>query len=559
MPERYRIKLRDEEPWELAKTTNDVNLLKQLSEDENKWVRGGVALNPKTSVDMLKKLSEDKDWYVRESVASNLNTPVNVLVRLSKDKDRDVRTAVAKNSRISFEVLKQLSKDKDRVVRKAVAQNLNCTEDILRKLSEDNSDYVRREVVKNQSKKLKQQKINKNDNWKVSDIEPSGIEGLHIFDDEYPEIPAFSCILSGKGYKFELPKVYCVEADGEVHEDEGGYNGYWGVPIKDLDGEEFESDLNLGSIAEAISDYIGLDCEDDIVKVLEDASKKYYRSGKWKHAIKDSKFRDSRLVLKDDDVDLSKMSWEERRDLAYNTKDVNLLRKLAEDKDSWHPRKAVAENLNTPVEILKILAKDRDKDVRKYVAKNLNCTKDVLRQLAKDEDKWVRYYVSQNPNCTEDILKILSNDEDDTKVVHNSKKNSSKKVIIENGSYGLPVKVHLIGNVDKAYKSLKNSYYGFSSPDGAYTDIYIQEAINPQDEDIDCYVGYYPSAPEEYYYDDKVQEYIDNEEYNKAVNRIRRLAKQEGDSIYWCAGTWDDPWSESLGGYEIDSPESFEQ
>ena len=31
MSERYRIKLRDEEPWELAKTTNDVNLLKQLS------------------------------------------------------------------------------------------------------------------------------------------------------------------------------------------------------------------------------------------------------------------------------------------------------------------------------------------------------------------------------------------------------------------------------------------------------------------------------------------------------------------------------------------------
>lgn len=343
-----------------------------------------------------------------------------------------------------------------------------------------------------------------------------------------------------------------------------------------------------------------------------------------------------RIVLKDAETDLSKMSWNELWKLAKDTNDESILRQLAEDKNknircvvalnkstptdilkklakdnNEDVRSGVAENKNTPVEVLRQLANDKYWYVRNIVAKNPNCPLELLKQLADDEGYMVQHYVLTNPNCPEDllryvfeeyydsyevrstlayyaneintpkdILETLANDEDKgvkkeaQKALGIYKKPSVKgslseeiktpyhsslpeRIVYVRGSYDLPVKVHLIGNVDKAYKSMKNSYYGFGNPNGAYTDVYIQEAINPEDEDIDCYIGYY--GTEGFEDDDVYEELIDKNQYKKATSRVRKIANDEGQKIEWFAGTWDDPWSEALGGYEIDSPESFEQ
>ena len=53
-----------------------------------------IAANPKSSPSKLKELSEDEDWWVRERVALNPNTPVEVLEELSEDKNVDVLLAI---------------------------------------------------------------------------------------------------------------------------------------------------------------------------------------------------------------------------------------------------------------------------------------------------------------------------------------------------------------------------------------------------------------------------------------------------------------------------------
>jgi 3-methyladenine DNA glycosylase AlkC len=110
---------------ELAGITDDVEILKVLSTDEDSWVRYWVALNPNTPVEVLRVLSTDEDYYVRRWVANNPNTPVEVLEVLSTDEYYYVRRYVAENPNTPVEVLKILSTDKNYDVRYSVAENPN--------------------------------------------------------------------------------------------------------------------------------------------------------------------------------------------------------------------------------------------------------------------------------------------------------------------------------------------------------------------------------------------------------------------------------------------------
>jgi hypothetical protein len=76
-----------------------VDILVQLSQDENWRVRLGVAENPNCPVEVLVRLSQDEYWMVPKRVAWNPNTPIEVLVRLSQDER--VRIEVAENPKWS--------------------------------------------------------------------------------------------------------------------------------------------------------------------------------------------------------------------------------------------------------------------------------------------------------------------------------------------------------------------------------------------------------------------------------------------------------------------------
>ena len=135
---------------------------------------------------------------------------------------------------------------------------------------------------------------------------------------------------------------------------------------------------------------------------------------------------------------ISKMSKEELINLAWNTSDVKILNKLAEnenyevrravagneytsadmlvmlasDKD-WCVRSGVAWNENTSVDVLVMLAKDETSHVREMVAGIANTPIDVLAVLAQDEDYWVRRAVALNKNTPIEILAVLAKDEDE--------------------------------------------------------------------------------------------------------------------------------------------------
>ena len=72
-----------------------------------------MAESPNTHVDVLTELSKDDDWEVRLGVAENPNTPKDVLIELSKDDSREIRYIVALNPNTPKDVLIELSKDKD--------------------------------------------------------------------------------------------------------------------------------------------------------------------------------------------------------------------------------------------------------------------------------------------------------------------------------------------------------------------------------------------------------------------------------------------------------------
>lgn len=88
-------------------------------------------------------------WHVRRDVAGDLNTPVDILVELSKDNDSDVRASVAGNLNTPADTLIELSKDDSWCVRTSVAGNPNTPVDTLIELSKDGNYDVRASVAGN--------------------------------------------------------------------------------------------------------------------------------------------------------------------------------------------------------------------------------------------------------------------------------------------------------------------------------------------------------------------------------------------------------------------------
>ena len=126
-----------------------VEVLRKLTGDEDKDVRWGAIRNPNIPADILRELAEDKDKHMRYEVARNPNTPIDILRKLADDEDRNVRRGVAENPNASAEVLRKLAEDGNEHVRQEVAYNSNTPVDILRKLAEDKYWNVREGVVEN--------------------------------------------------------------------------------------------------------------------------------------------------------------------------------------------------------------------------------------------------------------------------------------------------------------------------------------------------------------------------------------------------------------------------
>ena len=71
--------------------------LEQLATDENRSIRGDVALNPNTPIKTLELLATDEDYWIKKGVAENPITPKEILQQLATDEDYWIRYEVAKH------------------------------------------------------------------------------------------------------------------------------------------------------------------------------------------------------------------------------------------------------------------------------------------------------------------------------------------------------------------------------------------------------------------------------------------------------------------------------
>lgn len=77
------------------------------------------------------------------------------------------------------------------------------------------------------------------------------------------------------------------------------------------------------------------------------------------------------VVAMVDELELFKLSEQKRVDLAYYTKNPEILKVLAGDPDGYI-RQGVSVNPNTPAGTLTVLAADVNDNIRNYVAANPN-------------------------------------------------------------------------------------------------------------------------------------------------------------------------------------------
>lgn len=81
----------------LASTSDDNNILEQLSKSTNDDIRYFLADNPNLSIELLETLSKDSNNLVRLNISRNKNVPTYILKQLSNDEDDYVRKVVLNN------------------------------------------------------------------------------------------------------------------------------------------------------------------------------------------------------------------------------------------------------------------------------------------------------------------------------------------------------------------------------------------------------------------------------------------------------------------------------
>ena len=149
----------------LAEETEDPEILNILIYDPNPNVTGCVLENKKfaPTPDMLSELSDSPNWYMRKFAASHKKTPPDILVKLSKDSNGDVREAAVRNSRFpmdqipedvsdsrvghglvmnrkaSQEAISRVVKSGDWYALEGLAKSKRTSPEVLRQLAQDQS------------------------------------------------------------------------------------------------------------------------------------------------------------------------------------------------------------------------------------------------------------------------------------------------------------------------------------------------------------------------------------------------------------------------------------
>lgn len=141
---------------EVAKKTNNQDILRYLAKDKDWWVQCKVAENEKTPPDVLDELSKHIKWEVREEVAKNASTAEDTLETLLFDKEDEVCFALALNIRTSTSILERLMEKKmstqdKRELCVLIAMNPNLSEELFKDFAKSPDCRLREAVASNEN------------------------------------------------------------------------------------------------------------------------------------------------------------------------------------------------------------------------------------------------------------------------------------------------------------------------------------------------------------------------------------------------------------------------
>lgn len=141
---------------EVAKKTNNQDILRYLAKDKDWWVQCKVAENEKTPPDVLDELSKHIKWEVREEVAKNASTAEDTLETLLFDKEDEVCFALALNIRTSTSILERLMEKKmstqdKRELCVLIAMNPNLSEELFKDFAKSPDSRLREAVASNEN------------------------------------------------------------------------------------------------------------------------------------------------------------------------------------------------------------------------------------------------------------------------------------------------------------------------------------------------------------------------------------------------------------------------
>lgn len=121
------------------------NALVHLARSPDAYVRGDVALNPKTPVSTIRELAlaPNQDLQIQIGLAHNANTPPDVLSELACSDSEYTRSAVARNPSTPIDTLEALARDPEPLVRGDVILNASTPVEAVADLSDDPDAGVR--------------------------------------------------------------------------------------------------------------------------------------------------------------------------------------------------------------------------------------------------------------------------------------------------------------------------------------------------------------------------------------------------------------------------------
>lgn len=108
----------------------------------------GIAANENTQPELIEELSEHTDSYIRMRAAGNKNNTARALKKLAGDKDIGVRGALAGNESITRETLVELAFDIDPTVRYNTIYNPNIFSELLIEIAQNDVNNYNRGVAR---------------------------------------------------------------------------------------------------------------------------------------------------------------------------------------------------------------------------------------------------------------------------------------------------------------------------------------------------------------------------------------------------------------------------